>query len=64
MEHVIKKVDIAFTNLRVPYLLRNDIVSHHINDEMMARFEDIRQYGLLSGRAKRLVLKTKPSHGQ
>ena len=63
MKHVVKKVDVTFADLRMPRLLGHDIVCYHVDNEMMARFEDTRQHCLLPWGPKLLVVKTKSSHG-
>ena len=63
MKHVVEKVDVALSNLHMLLLLGYDIVSHHIDNETMARFENTRQHYLFSQGLKRLVLKTKSIHG-
>ena len=47
MKHVVKKVDVTFADLRMPRLLGYDIMCHHIDNEMIVRFENACQHGLL-----------------
>ena len=46
VKHVVKKVDIIFSYFHMTSLLRNYIVRHHIDNEMMTSVEDTRNHGL------------------